>query len=185
MKRQPIHTYACDGQGYSFLPPTVGILPSPSRFSSLVSCCEHIKYKTLSAFSEHTGIYLLVDETKSTLRNNIPRWCFTCFLNPQDMMVKEKLGVFIYQHHFCRFRSLRVCVLLEMSSVFLSYDLCCVVLLQKIQRGLLRWAALFLGELRDGLTMINMQSAFLIVSKQYTEKQAGILFFGTFGVVAL
>lgn len=32
-------------------------------------------------------------------------------------------------------------------------------------RGLLRWAALFLGELRDGLTMINMQSAFLIVSK--------------------
>lgn len=45
-------------------------------------------------------------------------------------------------------------------------------------RGLLRWAALFLGELRDGLTMINMQSAFLIVSKQYTEKQAGVLFFG-------
>lgn len=37
--------------------------------------------------------------------------------------------------------------------------------------------ALFLGELRDGLTMINMQSAFLIVSKYYTEKQAGILFF--------
>jgi len=30
---------------------------------------------------------------------------------------------------------------------------------------MLRWAALFLGELRDGLTMINMQSAFLIVSK--------------------
>jgi len=44
----------------------------------------------------------------------------------------------------------------------------------------LRWAALFLGELRDGLTMINMQSAFLIVSKQYTEKQAGVLFFGEF-----
>jgi MFS family permease len=36
---------------------------------------------------------------------------------------------------------------------------------------------LFLGELRDGLTMINMQSAFLIVSKGYSEKQAGILFF--------
>jgi len=36
--------------------------------------------------------------------------------------------------------------------------------------------ALFLGELRDGLTMINMQSAFLIVSKSYSEKQAGILF---------
>lgn len=47
-------------------------------------------------------------------------------------------------------------------------------------RGLLRWAALFLGELRDGLTMINMQSAFLIVSKQYSEKQAGVLFFGEF-----
>jgi hypothetical protein len=46
-------------------------------------------------------------------------------------------------------------------------------------RGLLRWAALFLGELRDGLTMINMQSAFLIVSKGYQEKQVGILFFGT------
>jgi hypothetical protein len=42
----------------------------------------------------------------------------------------------------------------------------------------LKWAALFLGELRDGLTMINMQSAFLIVSKNYTEKQAGVLFFG-------
>ena len=41
----------------------------------------------------------------------------------------------------------------------------------------LRWAALFLGELRDGLTMINMQSAFLIVSKGYSEKQVGILFF--------
>jgi MFS family permease len=37
--------------------------------------------------------------------------------------------------------------------------------------------ALFLGEVRDGLTMINMQSAFLITSKGYSEKQAGILFF--------
>jgi len=44
-------------------------------------------------------------------------------------------------------------------------------------KGALRWAALFLGELRDGLTMINMQSAFLIVSKGYSEKQVGILFF--------
>lgn len=44
-------------------------------------------------------------------------------------------------------------------------------------KGHLRWAALFLGELRDGLTMINMQSAFLIVAKGYDEKQAGILFF--------
>lgn len=37
--------------------------------------------------------------------------------------------------------------------------------------------ALFLGELRDGLTMINMQNAFLITSKGYTEKQAGAMFF--------
>jgi len=44
-------------------------------------------------------------------------------------------------------------------------------------KGLLRWAALFLGELRDGLTMINMQSAFLIVAKGYSEKQVGVLFF--------
>jgi len=41
----------------------------------------------------------------------------------------------------------------------------------------LRYAALFLGELRDGLTMINMQSAYLIVSKSYSEKQVGVLFF--------
>jgi len=44
-------------------------------------------------------------------------------------------------------------------------------------KGLLRYVALFLGEVRDGLTMINMQSAFMIVSKNYSEKQAGILFF--------
>lgn len=44
-------------------------------------------------------------------------------------------------------------------------------------RFLLGLVALFLGELRDGLTMINMQSAYLIISKQYSEKQAGILFF--------
>ncbi|KAG7360387.1 permease [Nitzschia inconspicua] len=50
---------------------------------------------------------------------------------------------------------------------------------QKIEsvKGYLRWAALFLGELRDGLTMINMQSAFLIVAKGYSEKQVGVLFF--------
>mmetsp|Transcript_19331 Transcript_19331/g.53762 ORF Transcript_19331/g.53762 Transcript_19331/m.53762 type:complete len:518 (-) Transcript_19331:191-1744(-) len=41
----------------------------------------------------------------------------------------------------------------------------------------LRWAALFLGELRDGLTMINMQSTFLLVSKGYEEIQVGTLFF--------
>lgn len=44
-------------------------------------------------------------------------------------------------------------------------------------KGVLTRVALFLGELRDGLTMINMQSAFLITSKNYTEKQAGIMFF--------
>lgn len=48
---------------------------------------------------------------------------------------------------------------------------------KEASKGLLGWAALFLGEVRDGLTMINMQSAFLIVSKNYTEKQAGVLFF--------
>jgi len=37
--------------------------------------------------------------------------------------------------------------------------------------------ALFLGEVRDGLTMINMQNAFLISSKYYSERQAGIMFF--------
>jgi len=47
----------------------------------------------------------------------------------------------------------------------------------EIAKKTLRWVALFLGELRDGVTMINMQSAFLISSKYYTEKQAGILFF--------
>ena len=69
-------------------------------------------------------------------------------------------------------------------------------------RRLLNLVALFLGELRDGLTMvgrsllfllskkfthfnknfgrlrqINMQSAFLLTSKGYTEKQCGVLFF--------
>lgn len=37
--------------------------------------------------------------------------------------------------------------------------------------------ALFLGEARDGLTMLNMQNAFLVTSKHYSEKQAGIMFF--------
>lgn len=48
-------------------------------------------------------------------------------------------------------------------------------------RNTLGWAMLFLGELRDGLTMINMQSAYLITSKGYSEKQAGTLFF-VFGI---
>jgi len=42
---------------------------------------------------------------------------------------------------------------------------------------LLSWVALFLGEARDGLTMINMQSAYLLIAKNYTEKQVGALFF--------
>jgi hypothetical protein len=51
-------------------------------------------------------------------------------------------------------------------------------LVEKVESRLnLSRASVFLGELRDGLTMINMQSAFLIVSKGYTEKQAGVLFF--------
>jgi len=44
-------------------------------------------------------------------------------------------------------------------------------------KSLLGLVALFLGELRDGLTMINMQSAFLISSKFYSEKQVGVMFF--------
>ena len=47
--------------------------------------------------------------------------------------------------------------------------------------SLLGLVALFLGELRDGLTMINMQNAFLISSKNYSEKQAGVMFF-VFGI---
>ncbi len=48
-------------------------------------------------------------------------------------------------------------------------------------RSLLGLVALFLGELRDGLTMINMQSAFLIADKFYSEKQVGVMFF-VFGI---
>ena len=44
-------------------------------------------------------------------------------------------------------------------------------------KSMLGLVALFLGELRDGLTMINMQSAFLICSKLYSEKQVGVMFF--------
>jgi len=42
---------------------------------------------------------------------------------------------------------------------------------------LLTWVSLFLGELRDGLTMINMQSIYLLIAKKYTETQVGVLFF--------
>jgi len=42
---------------------------------------------------------------------------------------------------------------------------------------LLTWVSLFLGELRDGLTMINMQSIYLLIAKNYTETQVGVLFF--------
>uniref|UniRef100_A0A6U2HCZ6 Major facilitator superfamily (MFS) profile domain-containing protein n=1 Tax=Pseudictyota dubia TaxID=2749911 RepID=A0A6U2HCZ6_9STRA len=38
-------------------------------------------------------------------------------------------------------------------------------------------ASLFLGEVRDGLTMLNMQSTFLLVNKGYDEKQVGVMFF--------
>lgn len=48
-------------------------------------------------------------------------------------------------------------------------------------RSTISMVALFLGEIRDGLTMINMQNTFLISSKNYTEKQAGIIFF-VFGI---
>jgi len=44
-------------------------------------------------------------------------------------------------------------------------------------KSTLSMVALCLGEIRDGLTMINMQNTFLISSKNYTEKQAGIIFF--------
>lgn len=44
-------------------------------------------------------------------------------------------------------------------------------------KSMLGLVALFLGELRDGLTMINMQSAFLICSKLYSEKEVGVMFF--------
>lgn len=44
-------------------------------------------------------------------------------------------------------------------------------------KRILSRVALFLGELRDGLTMINMQNVFLMTSKGYSEKQAGIMFF--------
>mmetsp|Transcript_13633 Transcript_13633/g.19496 ORF Transcript_13633/g.19496 Transcript_13633/m.19496 type:complete len:492 (+) Transcript_13633:195-1670(+) len=37
--------------------------------------------------------------------------------------------------------------------------------------------ALFLGEHRDGVTMLNMQNVFLVTSKGYTKKQAGMMFF--------
>jgi MFS family permease len=44
-------------------------------------------------------------------------------------------------------------------------------------KKILSRVALFLGELRDGLTMLNMQNAYLVASKGYSEKQAGVLFF--------
>ena len=93
------------------------------------------------------------------------------------MKEKEKLGSFSL--HVCMRNTACFDVRLVVSHSYCRYFcILCVIVVYGI-RGLLRWAALFLGELRDGLTMINMQSAFLIVSKNYTEKQAGILFFGT------
>jgi len=36
---------------------------------------------------------------------------------------------------------------------------------------------LFLGEIRDGLAMLNFQNIFLLTIRHYTEKQAGVIFF--------
>ncbi|KAL7579539.1 hypothetical protein ACA910_007914 [Epithemia clementina (nom. ined.)] len=46
----------------------------------------------------------------------------------------------------------------------------------KDARPLLPKAAFFMGDLRDGLPMLNMQAAYLILSKNCTEKQVGALF---------
>ena len=43
-------------------------------------------------------------------------------------------------------------------------------------RPLLPRAAFFMGDLRDGLPMLNMQAAFLISAKDFSEKQIGVLF---------
>eukprot|EP00934_Nitzschia_sp_Nitz4_P002803 Nitzschia sp. Nitz4//scaffold54_size114964//104087//105212//NITZ4_003872-RA/size114964-augustus-gene-0.24-mRNA-1//-1//CDS//3329554414//2793//frame0 len=43
-------------------------------------------------------------------------------------------------------------------------------------RPLLPKAAFFMGDLRDGLPMLNMQAAFLISTENFTEKQVGVLF---------
>ncbi|KAG7360397.1 major facilitator superfamily transporter [Nitzschia inconspicua] len=43
-------------------------------------------------------------------------------------------------------------------------------------RPLLPKAAFFMGDLRDGLPMLNMQAAFLVSAKNFSEKQVGILF---------
>lgn len=39
------------------------------------------------------------------------------------------------------------------------------------------WVYLFVGDLRDGLTMINMQCIYLKFIKKFSEKQVGILYF--------
>lgn len=44
-------------------------------------------------------------------------------------------------------------------------------------RPILPKVAFFMGDMRDGLPMLNMQAAFLISSKSFTEKQVGVLFF--------
>eukprot|EP00592_Proboscia_alata_P023537 CAMPEP_0194412472 /NCGR_PEP_ID=MMETSP0176-20130528/10950_1 /TAXON_ID=216777 /ORGANISM="Proboscia alata, Strain PI-D3" /LENGTH=464 /DNA_ID=CAMNT_0039215251 /DNA_START=49 /DNA_END=1443 /DNA_ORIENTATION=+ len=46
----------------------------------------------------------------------------------------------------------------------------------KRARSNLNQLNLYLGELRDGLAMLNFQNIFLITSRHYTEKQAGIIF---------
>jgi len=44
-------------------------------------------------------------------------------------------------------------------------------------KAILTRIPIFLGETRDGLTMLNMQNLFLVVARHYTEKQAGLMFF--------
>jgi MFS family permease len=43
-------------------------------------------------------------------------------------------------------------------------------------RPLLPLASFFIGDLRDGLPMLNMQAAYLISEKRFSEKQVGLLF---------
>jgi MFS family permease len=43
-------------------------------------------------------------------------------------------------------------------------------------RPILPLAALFMGDLRDGLPMLNMQGAYLLSAQGFSEKQVGILF---------
>lgn len=48
-------------------------------------------------------------------------------------------------------------------------------------RPLLPKAAFFMGDLRDGLPMLNMQMAFLMIDREFTKTQVGLLFL-SFGI---